>query len=810
MSDNRNLSGEQVTGFVARFDSQVTLLKNAVEEVRRASNAASGLERATRALLTDGGAIDFPSIPGVLSRLAKNRQMGALLTDGGGEVLLANKSFYDLTGHHNADGAELELYFEREGKLFRSLDLPWHVVLSTGQFQTRRLALSDGSKGERLRWLQFCCQPLLSSAGGLEGVLTIVAEATEEIEIEDRVAHVIDLLAQQIVEIEQPTSRLTALMNRVRGLDDFLPHKSVLPVELVAVEDTVSEDQLHYRALLDGTAVEAKAKGRNGAQRKAAPPDLVQEVPAHQSATDILQESISAEAASAIQAFEDSFSIDLDANSNVEPIAESAIESVTESEESDAESDDSSVTEQEQDIFASQTDFAPLQVTSEIEELHEAEESEPELDSDSELNLEPALTAAAAADIDPASLYLPTTDDDTQLWSEFSDFSAERMLPVDDLSHDDDENQDLLEPLLEEKSEELSEQPELEPAPEQELELEQEPEQEPEPEPVVESSEVQPLTEEAVQITDQSTDATASLHASEAESEVESGAEAEAKSEISVTILEEPTSAPVLTRAAAGKCALIVDDIPVNQKLLVLQLKRLNFATDIANNGQEALNRLAKFDYDIVFMDCDMPVMNGYDATIAIRKIEMESGRHIPIVAMTSYDRDADKERCLAAGMDDYLTKGVNASSLSRVIERCCDKAKKEEGDGGFGIDNSETEPFDAAIMASNYGKEELNEVVRLFLSSMEVFVNSMQKAIDSRDGALVTSLANSIKGPSATLGLHLITKVTNDILTFSEAEDWPQVRLKYLKLKTVYLRSQEQLRKLCPDVFTEGAHLFG
>jgi HPt (histidine-containing phosphotransfer) domain-containing protein len=172
---------------------------------------------------------------------------------------------------------------------------------------------------------------------------------------------------------------------------------------------------------------------------------------------------------------------------------------------------------------------------------------------------------------------------------------------------------------------------------------------------------------------------------------------------------------------------------------------------------------------------------------------------------MTSYDREADKERCLASGMDDYLTKGVNAASLSRVIERVCDKSKQQGSSDSLDGLQSETEPFDAATMKANYTQEELNEVVRLFLTAMETFVNSMQKAIDSRDGALVASLASSIKGPSATLGLPLITKVSNDILSFSEAEDWPQVRLKYLKLKTVYMRSQDQLRKLCPDVFAEG-----
>ncbi len=753
MSDNRNLSSEQICGFVRRFDSQVALLKNAVEEVRRASNTASGLERATRALLTDGGAIDFPSIPGVLCRLARNRQMGALLTDGGGEILLANKSFYDLTGYKSSDSAELELYLERSGKLFRIQDFPWQVVLSTGQFQTSRLALSDGSKGERLRWLQFCCQPLLSSVGGLEGVLSIVAEATEEIEIEDRVTHVIDLLAQQLTDMELPAAKLSTLKNRVRGLDDFLPRENVLPLELAAVEDTLSDDQQHYKTLLEGTAVEAKEKRKAAAREMPAPPEVV---PAHQSSTDILQESISAEAASAIQAFEDSFSIDLDTDSQLEDAPEA--------------------TELEQDIFASQTDFAPLQETAAIEEIQSAAEELSESDSESE--------------IDPAATYLPSTDEDTQLWSEFSDFSADKLSQIEDIAEEEEQNQDLLEPVAQSQETEV-------------------------PEISVEGPDRAVLSvDESVELP-ATADAETEVHAEyesapESETEPETESEINADAEISVTMLEAPEPVAAVTRAAEGKCALIVDDIPVNQKLLVLQLKRLNFATDIANNGQEALSRLAKFDYDIVFMDCDMPVMNGYDATMAIRKSEIESGRHIAIVAMTSYDRDADKERCLAAGMDDYLTKGVNASSLARVIERCCDQAKKVEGDAGFGVDNSETEPFDAATMATNYGKEELNEVVRLFLSSMEIFVNSMQKAIDSRDGALVTTLANSIKGPSATLGLQLITKVTNDILTFSEAEDWPQVRLKYLKLKTVYLRSQEQLRKLCPDVFTEGAHLFG
>lgn len=785
MSDNWNLSGEQVTGHVLRLDSQVVLLKTAIEEVRRATHSASGLERATRALFTDGGAIDFPSVPKVLSKLSRNRQMGALLTDAGGEILLANKSFYDFTGFQPgaAGGDELELYREQRGLsgvrtgMVRNTELPWREVLTSGQFRTQRLALSDGMRGERLRWLQFCCQPLLSVNGSLEGVLTIVAEASEEIEIEDRLTSVIGLLTQQVDSIVQPTRRLNALMERVRRLDDFLPSSQVLSIETAALEDSLSDDQKHYRELLE---LDTSPPVALSTQEQA--PE---------------QASISTEAASAIQAFEESFNIDLGESNVAGAVVAKSHEAAVVSE-----------------IEAEHLATAPIEILPEAEELVESQ---------------------MADELDIVATYIPSEDSDAELWSEFSDFAIEKMPNA--------VNQ------AEEEAEPLSEVPAPTPALETVV-LEQEPESEPQhqfapevvasesitslvvPEEVVseevvaeeivaeEVGDIEPEPELELDIAKEpelELDLESEL---EAEPEAEPDQEPELESdqepdqepelsvqseELSVTMIEAPLPHPTVTRAAQGKCALVVDDIPVNQKLLVLQLKRLGFATDVSNNGQEALSRLAKLDYDVVFMDCDMPVMNGYDATIAIRKLEVETGRHIPIVAMTSYDREADKERCLASGMDDYLTKGVNASSLSRVIERVCDKSKEQDSSDSLDRLQSETEPFDAATMKANYTQEELNEVVRLFLTAMETFVNSMQKAIDSRDGALVASLASSIKGPSATLGLPLITKVSNDILSFSEAEDWPQVRLKYLKLKTVYMRSQDQLRKLCPDVFAEG-----
>jgi CheY-like chemotaxis protein/PAS domain-containing protein len=124
---------------------------------------------------------------------------------------------------------------------------------------------------------------------------------------------------------------------------------------------------------------------------------------------------------------------------------------------------------------------------------------------------------------------------------------------------------------------------------------------------------------------------------------------------------------------------LIVDDIPVNQKLLRLQLKRLGFECEAANNGDAAQKAVTTGDFALVLMDLDMPIMDGFESTAAIRKNEQGQGKRIPIVAMTSYDRQEDRERCLAAGMDDFLSKGATQKQLHEVVERCIKAASKEQ-----------------------------------------------------------------------------------------------------------------------------------
>lgn len=119
-----------------------------------------------------------------------------------------------------------------------------------------------------------------------------------------------------------------------------------------------------------------------------------------------------------------------------------------------------------------------------------------------------------------------------------------------------------------------------------------------------------------------------------------------------------------------GRRALLVEDDPVNRQLEKIFLQRLGLEVDIAVNGQEGLERFKLKKYELVFMDCEMPVMDGYTATKEIRTFEAGKSR-TPVIAMTAYALAGDREICLAAGMDDYISKPVNGKELSNIVSKC-------------------------------------------------------------------------------------------------------------------------------------------
>lgn len=135
-----------------------------------------------------------------------------------------------------------------------------------------------------------------------------------------------------------------------------------------------------------------------------------------------------------------------------------------------------------------------------------------------------------------------------------------------------------------------------------------------------------------------------------------------------------PSSAPLLTRHTLHENhshlkILLAEDNPVNQLLAVRLLEKRGHHVTVANNGSEAVTQFSQETFDIVLMDIQMPVMDGFEATAAIRTREKITGNHMPIIAMTAHALSDDEERCLAAGMDAYISKPINSAQLFELVE---------------------------------------------------------------------------------------------------------------------------------------------
>ena len=136
---------------------------------------------------------------------------------------------------------------------------------------------------------------------------------------------------------------------------------------------------------------------------------------------------------------------------------------------------------------------------------------------------------------------------------------------------------------------------------------------------------------------------------------------------------KETTEAEALT--TDNGLVLVVEDNTVNQKIVLRMLSKLGYRADVAGNGNEAIAAVHRVPYDAVLMDCQMPEMDGFEATSRIRKNEAGAPRHTPIIAMTAHALKGDRERCLKSGMDDYLAKPVKLEALKEILERCLSPA---------------------------------------------------------------------------------------------------------------------------------------
>jgi two-component system, sensor histidine kinase and response regulator len=239
---------------------------------------------------------------------------------------------------------------------------------------------------------------------------------------------------------------------------------------------------------------------------------------------------------------------------------------------------------------------------------------------------------------------------------------------------------------------------------------------------------------------------------------------------------------------------LLVEDNVINQNVGVAMLNDLGYRVDVAADGTKALEVLESRDddyYSAVLMDCQMPFMDGYETTEKIRQGEA-AGRHVLVIAVTASAMAADRERCLDAGMDDYLTKPLRLEALRAMLNRweldgsphiaAHDEAEELSAALDDADESTGTPPpvLDAQVLGnlSRLGREAgvdlVGQLVALFLVDADARVAAMRQALVARDPMAVVRSAHALRGSSANIGATDLAWVC-EALELNEGAEEPQ-----------------------------------
>lgn len=231
---------------------------------------------------------------------------------------------------------------------------------------------------------------------------------------------------------------------------------------------------------------------------------------------------------------------------------------------------------------------------------------------------------------------------------------------------------------------------------------------------------------------------------------------------------------PALDRAA-GVRILLAEDNPVNQRLAVLQLERLGYVVHAVADGRMAVDSIlqAPHAYDLVLMDCQMPVIDGFEATRAIR-LSDSPARCIPVIAMTANAMQGDREACLAAGMDDYVSKPVRPAQLDQVLRRWLSQPSGDSpgprpapaaARAGRADDVLDADLVtDLLDMTASGGPNAFDDLIAAFLAAMTERITALRSDIERQDAAALASTAHSLKGSSGSYGARRLSALARQL----------------------------------------------
>ena len=189
---------------------------------------------------------------------------------------------------------------------------------------------------------------------------------------------------------------------------------------------------------------------------------------------------------------------------------------------------------------------------------------------------------------------------------------------------------------------------------------------------------------------------------------------------------------------------LVAEDTPFNQTFILRLLEKNGFHPTLVENGQQAVDRFEPDKFDVILMDVQMPEMDGFEATREIRKLEEQGGGRVPIIAMTAYATEGDRERCLTAGMDDYVSKPISASKLFKAIKVLIAPEESAPSE-----DEPKSDAFNKDGLMKSFKNDHslLKELVEIFINDYPQMLTTLRKSLETTDAKTFSRTAHSLKG---------------------------------------------------------------
>ncbi|RUL88981.1 PAS domain S-box protein [Tautonia sociabilis] len=240
--------------------------------------------------------------------------------------------------------------------------------------------------------------------------------------------------------------------------------------------------------------------------------------------------------------------------------------------------------------------------------------------------------------------------------------------------------------------------------------------------------------------------------------------------ELELDVAEEPPSSAVLAAEQAevppSLAVLLADDNPINRRVALGLLERFGCRAEAVVDGREAVAAYARGRFDLVLMDVQMPGMDGYAATKAIRRLEEDLGRHTPIIALTAHAMQGDRQRCLDAGMDDYLAKPLRPGPLREILLRWAGRREPREWESESGHP-PETAVFRPRLLDESSGGDSAfaRELLGMAIEGIPERLEKIREAVESADSDRVAQEAHNLKGVCLTLGAERMAAACQDLV---------------------------------------------